>query len=118
MSFGNRALFETIRSVLGTNLATSYAIIGSALSNQARQLIFVNSSDLGVFISQNNSTMAFAGHLFMPPNSQIVLDVTSNEVDMNGLFFAKGDAFYVKSTAAATTGSVYLSVVYAYGDNN
>jgi hypothetical protein len=46
------------------------------------------------------------------------LDFTSNEVDMNGLFIALGTTIYAKySSAAATTGAVYASSIYAYGDN-
>lgn len=114
MSFGTRAIFEPLRSLAFGSIAADYAAIGTALTHQARMMIIVNASNTDVIISFDDVN----DHLFMPTASQIVLDFTSNEVDMNGLFIPKGTIVYAKyATGVATTGAVYVSVVYAYGDN-
>jgi hypothetical protein len=118
MSFGNRALFEPLRRLAEPLLATYQPLETAApiapLLNQSRMLIIVNNLNTDILISFD----AVNDHLFMPQSSQITLDFTSNEVDMNGLFIALGTTIYAKySSAAATTGAVYASSIYAYGDN-
>lgn len=113
MSFGTRAVFEPLRS-LSQPLLGTYQAIGTALTHQARMMIIVNATNTDVVISFDKVN----DHLFMPTSSQIILDFTSNEVDMNGLFIPLGTIVYAKyNSGAATTGAVYVSVIYAYGDN-
>jgi hypothetical protein len=116
MSFGNRAGFDAVRTSAAAAIAAGYTAVGTALTRQARMVIFQNLLDVGVMISMDGGA---SDSFPLAANSVMVLDIASNKVDMNGLFVSVGTVISQKRLAgAAATGSLYVSVVYAYGDNN
>lgn len=108
---GQRIRYEALRSLGNASIGASYTIVGTAFANPVRMLKIDNGTDANLIISFNGST----DHTFIPANSGMVLDYASNsELPIGKLDQAIGDAVYVKQeSAAATSGTLYVTVVYA-----
>lgn len=112
MAFGTKALIDAVREVAFGSVGASFSTIGSALTVHARIIRFVNSTDVDVYISDDNSTNNFR----MAANSFILFDFSTNKIKDDGLFVAIGTQFYVKRVSGAPTkGAVWLEVVSATG---
>ena len=101
---------ETLRTLAFGSISGTYAAVGTALLNPARQIIITNTTDVLL-------TFSFDGvndHFVLPANAFLLLDVTSNMTLVGGtLVIAQGQRIYVKGTASS--GSVYLSSFYGAG---
>ncbi len=112
MAFGTRAEFDEVREVAFGSIGASYSAIGTALTDHARIIRFVNSTDDEVYISSDGSTNNFR----MSANSFILFDFSTNKIRDDGLFVAIGTQFYVKRVSGAPTeGAVWIEVVSATG---
>lgn len=112
MAYGTRAAFEAVREVAFGSVGAAYAAVGSAITDHARMVRFVNQTDAQVYISTDAST----DMIRMAANSFFILDFSSNKVSNEGLFLPVGTTFYVKrQSGAPTSGSLWIEVVYAQG---
>lgn len=107
-NIARRAATENLRSKAFGSISGTYAILGTALDNPARILVWQNLTDKTVLISDDGVNDKFV----LPASGYFVLDLTAN-ASMDGYFYAEGTQFYVKDNGVATTsGAVYLSVCY------
>lgn len=109
--FTTRAMVDVIRTVAHGSITGSYAAVGAPLAFQARIICFTNTTDKDMFFSMDGST----DQLIVPAGSFKLFDVTTNHrpVNQDDFCFANGTQWYVKYSAAPTSGSVYIEVVYA-----
>ena len=109
MSLAIKALFEPVRSIGFAAIQVGYTGIQTALNFPTR-IIFVQNF--------TNATLMFSfdfihDHFPLPPNSFLLLDLSSNKTLETGYFIAKGDRLYVKQLGVApTSGSVYFTALY------
>jgi hypothetical protein len=113
MSSSNASLarFEPLRSIAFGSISGTYAAIGTAFAFAARVLIINN-------LTNANITISFDGindHLAIASSTSMILDVCSDRgSNANILVIPAGTVVYVKQTSGApTSGSVYVSVMYA-----
>ncbi len=112
MAYGTRATFDAIRELAFGGISANYAAIGVALTDHARLVRFVNTTDVEIYISLDNST----DQIRMAANSFFILDFSSNKVRDDGLFVPVGTIFYTKQVSGApTSGSVWVEAIAASG---
>lgn len=101
---------ETLRTLAFGSISGTYAAVGTALLNPARQIIITNTTDVLL-------TFSFDGvndHFVVPSSAQFIDDICSNMTEQSGaLYLAQGTKLYVKG--APGSGSVYFSVFYGAG---
>jgi len=112
MAYGTKARFDAVREAAFGDITANYTAVGSALTDHARLIRFVNQTDAQIYISLDNST----DHIRMVANSFFILDFSSNKVRDDGLFVPVGTVFYVKrQSGAPSSGSFWIEVVSATG---
>lgn len=112
MTYGTKATFEAVREVAFGSIGSSYAALGSALTDHARLVRFVNTSDAEVYISLDGST----NHIRLGMGSFFLIDLTANKVRDDGFFISVGTIFYQKYVSGApTSGNLWIEVLYAEG---
>lgn len=112
MAFGTRAQLDNVREVAFGSISGTYAAIGTALTDHARLIRFVNSTDVQVYISDDGVN----NKLRLAANSYILFDFSANKIRDDGLFFPVGSQFYVKQVSGAPgSGAVWVEVVSAAG---
>lgn len=100
---------ETLRSLAFGSISSSYAALGSQISNPARILMFQNFTDVDLLFSFDGIN----DHLILPSDGFLLLDVTANKTREQGFYIQEGKQIYVKDTgSAASSGSAYLTVFY------
>lgn len=108
MSYIDRAVFDTIRSLGVAGIGAAYAVIGAALANRAVILTFKNATNGDVFVS----TDGVNDNLLLPANSFNIFDIRTNAPNNTDLLFPIGTQFYVKDgPTAPTTGTFYIEVL-------
>ena len=97
---------ETLRSIDSSTFTGSYQAVGTATTNQARLVRFLNASNVTVTISWDGTN----DHEILPAGTFLLLDVSSNRgvayptvIQANTQFLAKG---------AAGAGKFYISVYF------
>lgn len=111
MAFGTRVVYEEIREVAFGSITSSYTALGSPLTFHARLIIFTNTTNGNVYVSTDGTT----NHLKIAPSCFKLLDLTTNRVQDDGLFQAKGTQFYIKSADSLSSGSFWLEVMEGAG---
>jgi hypothetical protein len=112
MAYGTRASFETIREVAFGGIGAAYAAVGTALTDHARLVRFVNTTDVEVYISFDAAT----DQIRLAINSFYILDLAANKVKDDGLFLPLGTVIYQKRVSGApSSGSLWIEVLYAQG---
>jgi hypothetical protein len=97
---------DVLRSINSTTFTGSYQAVGAALGFATRIVKFTNNSTVGVTISWDGIN----AHEFLPANSFLLLDVTTNHENALTFLIQKGTQFYV--SASAGTGLFYISCYY------
>lgn len=112
MAFGTRATFDAIRELDFGDISSSYAAIGTPLSDNTRIISFNNGTNEAVYVSIDGST----DNLRLRGNSFKLLDLSANKIRDDGLFLPAGLQFYIKEVSSSpTSGSVWIEVLYAEG---
>lgn len=112
MAYGTRVQFEAVREVAFGSITASYTALGTATLDHTRLFNIVNTTDVDIYISLNGTT----NHLRIAANSFLLLDLTANKVQDDGLFVDVGTIFYIKRAAGAPSqGNVWIDVMYAGG---
>lgn len=100
----SRLSFEALRSV---SIAAGYSNLGTPLENPIRIFKITNNSTADVTVSYDGGT---TDHEFVPANSFLLIDITSNKVWDCQFCLPVGTQVAVKGVGA---GSVYLSTYFA-----
>lgn len=110
-SLSVRIRYEALRSLAFGGISGTYAGVGTAFANPVRMLKITNRTDADLLVSFDGVT----DRDIIPANTIEVLDYGSNKADTGGqLDQSMGERVYVKQAGgAATTGSVYVTVIYA-----
>ncbi len=103
-----RLLFEPVRSLAYTSVASGYTAIGTPLVNPARQVFVQNDTDVTLMFSIDGTN----DHFPLPASGFLLLDITSNKTTEQGFYIAQGTTFYVKEVGTPSSGNVYVSVMY------
>lgn len=112
MAYGTRVAFENVREIAFSSIGASYTAVGSATIDHARLIRIVNQTDAQIYVSIDGTN----NQIRMAANSFFLLDLTTNKVTDDGYFINLGTTFYVKQVSAApTSGSLWIEVVYAQG---
>jgi hypothetical protein len=112
MAFGTRAFFDSVRELAFGSISASYAALGTALTDHARIVVFVNSSNAEVYISVDGTN----NNLRLAANSFRLFDFSTNRIQDDGLFVSMGTQFYVKQVSGApSSGGVWIEVISATG---
>ncbi len=105
--------FDPLRSLAYTSITTSYIPLGAIVGHLERIVHFTNTTDSEMIFSFD----AVNDHVVVPANAFVLYDFSSNAQPGYGFFLAIGTQVYVKqATGGATTGSVYLTMVYGQGE--
>jgi len=93
-------------------ISGNYAAVGTALTDHARIIRFVNATDAQLYVSLDGST----NHIRMAANSFFLLDFSTNRIRDDGLFVPVGTIFYTKQVSgAAGSGSIWIEVISGAG---
>jgi hypothetical protein len=106
---------DTLRTVGFASITTGYAVIGTAIQHNWRLMHITNSSNGDIFISADGIN----DNVFVPASSFVLYDISTNSATNQGptdLVFAKFTQFYIRYSTAPTSGSVYLTGIYAQGE--
>lgn len=112
MAYGTRAQFDAVRELAFGSISGTYAAVGTATTDHARLIRFVNSTDAQVYISLDGIT----NNIKLVPNSFALFDFSTNKIQDDGLFVSVGTTFYTKQVSGAPgSGSVWIEVVSGKG---
>ena len=103
---------DPFRSLGYGSISSSYAAVGTALTEAARIVKFTNDTDQLVYISWDGTH----NHVYLPAGAFTLLDCTANLVRDDGFFIAVGTQFYAKAPATLpTSGNVVIEIYYGVG---
>ena len=109
----NKVNFDTLRSLAFGDISATYAAVGTPLDHSARMICITNGTQGGMIFSTDDTNVD--GNIFVPAGGSRIYNFTANLIpgkDDNFVVPA-GTQFYVKQTAAPTSGAVYIEVIYA-----
>lgn len=103
-----RAKFDTQRSIDASTFTGSYQVFGSVLTVNPALIILQNDTTVDVALSDDGVNDGIT----IPAGTSMVLDLRTNRTPQGSdLSFRINTQFYVN--AAAGTGNMYLSIIYA-----
>jgi hypothetical protein len=105
-----RAFFDEIRTLGFAGISGSYAVVGSALTQNARGVCFTNLTQGDMYFTDDNTQ----DKIIVASLTYKLWDIQSN---INPQFDDKyvlpiGTQFYVKQITAPTSGAVYIEIIY------
>jgi len=112
MSFGVRMVPDTLRSLAFGGIGANYAPVGSVFAHPMRLINIQNLTDAILLFSFDGVT----DHVIVPNESGIIYDFCTNRVGMAGAMISNGTTMYVKQSGVPTSGSVYISCFYGFGE--
>lgn len=103
-----RVQYEPLRSLAHGSISSSYAAIGTPFANPIRMITIYNATDVTLTFSYDGTN----DHGIVPTATILPYEYCANRSDQGGYMFqAEGTTVYVKG--APSTGSVYITVIYA-----
>jgi hypothetical protein len=106
--------FDTLVSIVYSDIEDTYVDFGSALTNNWRMFKVTNNTDGDMIISLNGTT----DNMFVPAGSFTLYDLATNAPNVHNtdsFVMAKGTQFSIRWSTEPTTGDVWLEGVYATG---
>jgi hypothetical protein len=106
---GLRLQMEPLRSLDFGSISGTYAPIGGPLLHPAHLMFTQN-------LTAGQLTFSLDGvndHFTLPAGGFFVMDVTTNKALGFGFFIPSGTQIYVKEITSPTSGSAYVTIVYA-----
>lgn len=100
---------EPLRSLAFGDISGTYTAIGDPFAFTVRLLLVQNMTDVLMTFSLDGVN----DNLVLPTNGFLLIDVTSNRALSYGFFIAAGTTIYVSTAGSPSTGSVYVTTVYA-----
>lgn len=102
--------YETLRSLAFGGISGAYAAVGTAFANPVRMLKLTNGTDADMFVSFDGSNNMD----IVPARTSQIYDYGSNKADTGGVLDQSlGDRVYIKQVSAPTSGTFYVTVIYA-----
>jgi hypothetical protein len=112
MGYGIIVRFDEIRELAFGGVSSSYAAVGTPMTDNMRIIAFNSSFDEEIYVSFDGTT----DNLRMVPNSFKLYDLAGNLVRNDGFFLAKGTQIYIKEVSSTpTSGAFWIEAVYADG---
>ncbi len=112
MSFGVRIVPDTLRSRGFAGIGAAYLAIGSVFAHPMRLINIQNLTDAILLFSFDGVN----DHVIIPNESGIIYDFCTNRVGMAGAMISNGTTIFVKQSGVPTSGSVYVSCFYGFGE--
>lgn len=111
-----RASFDELREIAFGSISSTYTLVGSAFEYSPRLIKIVNETDAGLYIAYDK--VYAQGNLVqdtVSPGGAFVYDIGTNRSSQGGVLdIPKLNGIWIKDRgAAATSGSVYITVMYA-----
>jgi hypothetical protein len=113
MAYGNALRFQAntlLTLAFGSfPVSASYGLIGT-LPNVARIIHIQNLTNVNIFFSFDGVN----DHDILVPSSFLLIDVSSNQSEMGGLYIYNGQSIYARYATGAppTSGAVYVASFY------
>jgi len=108
MSSSIRLAVDEVRTLGFASIVAGYTGIGTRFEHPARIIFVQNLTDKLLMFSFDGVT----DHFPLAPNGYLLLDITSNKTQEQGLYLAEGSRLYVREIDNPTSGSVYLTLFY------
>ena len=112
MSYGIRILPDALRTAAFGAIGANYTAVGPVFAFPMRLISIKNLTDAVLLFSYDGVT----DHEIVANQTGIVLDLCANSVNSQGAFIANGTTIYVKQSGVPTSGAVYVSCYYGFGD--
>lgn len=112
MSYGIRIVPDTLRSLAFGGIGANYAAIGTSFTKSMRIINIQNLTDAILLFSFNGVD----DHVVVPNESGIIYDFCTNRVGTAGAVIGAGTIIFVKQSGVPTSGSVYVSCFYGFGE--
>ena len=96
--------FDALRSTAFGSITSSYVALGTPFSHMVRLLKFVNTTNADVLFSFDGIT----DNDVVPAGGFALYDF-----DTNSIITSSGTQVYIKSSGSPSSGTVYLTCVYA-----
>lgn len=112
MAYGIRLVPDELRSLAFGAIGVNYTAMGVAFAHPMRIISIKNMTDAQLLISFDGVT----DHELVPDNAGIIWDFCTNRVNVAGAMISVGTTIYVKQSEVPTTGSIYLSCFYGFGE--
>jgi hypothetical protein len=105
-----RIRYEALRSLAFGGISGAYAAVGAVFANPVRMLKITNTTNADLLISFDG----VVDRDIIPARTAQIFDYGSNKADTGGqLDQSMGERVYVKQVSAPSSGSVYVTVIYA-----
>jgi hypothetical protein len=107
-----RAQFDTLRTLAHGGISGTYAPVGSPFTIAPRIICITNLTNGDMIFSDDSSNSD--GKLIVGAGGFKLFDIQSNmnpNID-DGFLLGIGTQMYVKQSTAATSGSVYIELIY------
>ncbi len=103
---------DELRSLAFGSVGMSYLALGIPFDHPMRIIKIVNTMDEDVLVSFDG----ILDHDYIPAGGFSLYDLTTNQNEVAGWFFRNGTQVYVKVTAGASSGGVFLVAFYGLGE--
>lgn len=105
-----RLQWETERAIGFVDILAGFSAIGTAFTNEMRQVIIQNQTDVDLEFSFDGVN----AHLTLYPGDKYAGDFTANKSTPAGFFLPVNTIVYVRrgGAGAPTTGAVYVAAFY------
>lgn len=108
----NIARVDALRSLGFASISGTYAAVGTPFAHAMRVIRIINATNGDMFFSFDGTT----NNLFLPSNSFVLYDISSDDDPTDQFRLSKGTQMYVKQSTAPTSGSVYIETIYGQGE--
>lgn len=106
---GPVCVIDTIRTLAFGGISANYATVGSPTTDATRLVCITNATNGDMFFSDDGVN----NKLFLAAGSFKLFDICSNRDNVNTSYLIRsGTQWYVKQSTAATSGAVYIEVLY------
>lgn len=103
---------DALRSLGFGSIGMSYTALGIPFNHPMRIIKILNTTNVDVVISFDGTT----DNEYVPAGGFTLYDLTTNEVTEAGWFFRIGTQVWVKLTAGAASGGVFIVALYGMGE--
>ena len=110
MSYRNRAVIDTVRTLAFGAIGAAYAAVGAQIDEPIRLVYILNNTDQNLWLSDDGVNNKF----LLPNRGFILLDLTANKVRDDGFFMPQNGYWYAKHAGVApTVGGLYITLIHA-----
>jgi len=103
---------DTLRTIAFGAIGVGYTAVGAVFSHQMRIISIKNLTNADLLFSFDGIN----DHEVVPAGTGVVYDFCTNSTGYAGALMAMGTTLFVKQSQVPTSGSVYLTCFYGYGE--